>query len=586
MIVTVFDSLYSAKPSYHHHLQVLDRIKNGGPLNGIISEIRAEADKDSRNNLKKKLPIICFGGKFSERKKSALIEASGLLVLDFDSGDVAKLRKQFEAKPYTVAAFSGPSGAETSLKVLIRIPLVENDEGYKAYFGYIESRMIDLDKSGKDICRATFYSHDPETYINPNATEFSLPKGYIETMSNPQERLASICDKVLTSPKGQSHQDLLAAAYTAGGLVSSGLIPESVAIRALEDAADTRRPKEFKDSRDAIKTALDAGKAKPLYDDEGIGREVQRFVRPKRVINVSNVIVSEDDMDENIGKFYDGTMELGRGIGVPDFDHFIRYRQNAFYYMVGKKGGGKTTIMLYLLLLDAVKNNSRYLICGIENSPHALRNQLISFLLQDSAKYVYEHDRQRYERSKKFISDRFVFLKYDDDWILSDILEVANKLHEERGFNAIMIDPYNAIRVPNSSNSFQYHVDCANACRRFSDKHFSVFLTGHPTSSKQREGTAPKDVDGEGGGTFPNKAHVTIAIHRDVKGEGDARHTTDLSVDKVREKELFGGDETMDAFPIRLVFDWKKYGFRVSLPLPGESGYASLPVNLLEKNNL
>ena len=579
MIVTVFESLYSAKPSYHHHLQVLDRIKNGGPLNGALAEIR-ESDKDTRQNLKKKLPIICFGGKFSERKKTALIKASGLLILDFDDGDVIKLRKQFESRPYTVAAFAGPSGKEKSLKVLIRIPEVKDDEEHKLYFGYIERLLPGLDSSGKDICRACFYTHDADCYINPNATEFTLPKGYIETMSQPEAALKSVCDGILTAPKGTSHHAVLVAAFTAGGLAAGGLINDSVALRALEDAADTRRPKEPKDSRDAIRTAFDAGKQNPLYDNESISKAVVKFDKPKRVVRGDSLIVSCDEMDDEIEDFYEDRKDFGRGIGNPDFDHFWRYRNNCFYFIISAKGQGKTTTVLFLMLMDAVKNNKKYVVGLFENTASSGRNTLISFYLDRFAKGVYQTNRDRYNHAKEKIDEHFTFInpqKAEGELYFDDILAAAKQINERDKHDALFIDPINSVPVPpDTRNEYRYMVDCARKSKDFSTSVMSLYITGHPNSSKQREGGHAKDVDAEGGGTFPNKADVTATLWRDVYGEGDAKYVTDLRVTKVRDKEIYGGDENLENFPIRFIFDKTGYGFHLACPTPHGAGYATM----------
>jgi hypothetical protein len=59
-----------------------------------------------------------------------------------------------------------------------------------------------------------------------------------------------------------------------------------------------------------------------------------------------------------------------------------------------------------------------------------------------------------------------------------------------------------------------------------------------------------------------------------VYGEDEAKYITDLRVTKVRDKELYGGDENLDNFPIRLIFDRKGYGFFMACPYPNTAGYA------------
>lgn len=306
-------------------------------------------------------------------------------------------------------------------------------------------------------------------------------------------------------------------------------------------------------------------------------------VKEQDLSDVSSLLAAPEEMNKNINDIYDGNVEKGNSLGIYGFDYYILYRKNAFYFMVGRKGGGKSTIMFYLLFLDAWKNGSKYLMAPIENSPFSVRNTLVSFALESRAEEVYKNHRSRYTKALSWVDEHFKFLNYKEDWTLRDVLKIARELGEIESFSGILIDPYNAMKVPNVQNSFQYHVDCGNDCRMFSQRHFSVFLTAHPTSGKQREGTTVKDVDAEFGGAFPNKADFTFAIDRSVKAEDPTeRNTTRLSVDKVRDADLFGGHETSEESPIILEFMGKNYGFRAKLPIPEGGGYEVNFVNLKE----
>src|SRR5690606_4774117 len=100
---------------------------------------------------------------------------------------------------------------------------------------------------------------------------------------------------------------VLAAAYTAGGIVAAGLIPESVAIKALEDAADARRPKEQRDSRAAIQSAFAEGKLHPLYSDDEVSFAIKKFDKPKpKKIDPNSFIVSSKQIDSDASSYYEG----------------------------------------------------------------------------------------------------------------------------------------------------------------------------------------------------------------------------------------------------------------------------------------
>jgi hypothetical protein len=83
-IVTIFRNIRETETPFHRSVKfVLDRIKDGSSKD-LVSRIRKETDKASRNEIKKELPAVCFSGEFNKRNDSAILEHSGFICLDFD----------------------------------------------------------------------------------------------------------------------------------------------------------------------------------------------------------------------------------------------------------------------------------------------------------------------------------------------------------------------------------------------------------------------------------------------------------------------------------------------------------------------
>ena len=122
--VTIFQSIKDTDTPFHREVGViLERIKNGSSKR-LVKNIRTTKDKNERNELKKKLPALCFSGVFNKRKDSALVEHSGLICLDFDGYEKKKLLLEHKEKltkdSYIFSVFISPSG--NGLKVLVKIP--------------------------------------------------------------------------------------------------------------------------------------------------------------------------------------------------------------------------------------------------------------------------------------------------------------------------------------------------------------------------------------------------------------------------------------------------------------------------------
>jgi hypothetical protein len=139
-MITIFKNLNETTSPYYISVDsAIDRIRNGKSKD-LCEQIRKpDLDKSQRNEIKKKLPAVCYGGKFSSRSIAGLIESSGFMSIDFDgfSSPTSLETKRFELEmdDYTHSLFTSPSG--DGLKVLVRIPMCDANE-YKQYFKAIE----------------------------------------------------------------------------------------------------------------------------------------------------------------------------------------------------------------------------------------------------------------------------------------------------------------------------------------------------------------------------------------------------------------------------------------------------------------
>ena len=175
--------------------QVLESIKSG-KWEKQISSIRIETDKDRRNLLKSKLQYVTVCGTFSNRSNTGLKKHSGLACLDFDDvKDLDFLRESVNKDEYTFTSFTSPSG--NGLKVIVKIPLVDNDLDYKDYYIELQehyNKYTQSDISTTDIARATYVSYDPYLFLNDDATLFS--DKYNRVVSAPKKYEIALTDKV------------------------------------------------------------------------------------------------------------------------------------------------------------------------------------------------------------------------------------------------------------------------------------------------------------------------------------------------------------------------------------------------------
>ena len=144
-----------------------------------VDAIRSAPDKDTRSELKARLPAVTASGTFSKRAASALIEHSGILVADLDLDDnpqlmdgeqMAATRNKLCADLQVHFLFESPSGG---LKVGVLIQ-AKDSETHKAAFisvrdWFIEHHGLVIDKACSDVSRLCFLSHDPDAWLRKSA---------------------------------------------------------------------------------------------------------------------------------------------------------------------------------------------------------------------------------------------------------------------------------------------------------------------------------------------------------------------------------------------------------------------------------
>lgn len=159
---------------------LLKSIKCGGKNRDIANRIqciRGNIDKDTRDNLKRQLPVIMWQGIFDKRGKSGLKSLSGILCIDIDHktpDELTTLRNQLVNVPWVLAFFLSPSG--DGLKVLVKSSITTPEEYENCY-----AQLIDLfpqlfqfrvDVSCQEYSKTCYASYDPNLYINPNIQDF------------------------------------------------------------------------------------------------------------------------------------------------------------------------------------------------------------------------------------------------------------------------------------------------------------------------------------------------------------------------------------------------------------------------------
>ena len=150
----------------------------GGKYKRQIETLRKYEKGDSKySEEKKRLPHFTASGAFLNRRKADdLYKYSHCIVLDIDEIlNPESLKKELITDPHTHFAFISPGGM--GLKVWVKVDSQKeyHQIAFNQLVAYFEQKYgIEVDKSGKDVSRACFYSYDPFAYYDPSSEIFNV----------------------------------------------------------------------------------------------------------------------------------------------------------------------------------------------------------------------------------------------------------------------------------------------------------------------------------------------------------------------------------------------------------------------------
>lgn len=177
------------KVAGHRTLEQLIQAIQGNHFKDQVARIRHLAAKgkgQQASNLKKQLPGFTVSGHFDGgRTLEHLVEYTHFIVLDFDKLEPAqleKLKSDSRQDRFSMAGFTSPSG--NGYKIVVQVDSDQQNHGdafqqvSKYYTEFLSPQLEGvgggLDRSGKDITRLCFLSHDPEAWFNPNKEVFPV----------------------------------------------------------------------------------------------------------------------------------------------------------------------------------------------------------------------------------------------------------------------------------------------------------------------------------------------------------------------------------------------------------------------------
>lgn len=299
-------------------------------------------------------------------------------------------------------------------------------------------------------------------------------------------------------------------------------------------------------------------KLKELGFGNSIEEKKENDVKIPSSIDMTNddidFIATEEDYNEYLDTWRNGTFEKGKETGFEDLDKYFLFKEGDLVIVNGIDNVGKSTVIWYLGMLSAIKHDWNWLIFSSENKVGGVVRKLIEFYWSEPLPLM---SKEKFEAGKLFVKNHFSIIKCKDTlYNYSEIMDMTKKASKKKKYNALMVDPYNSLKIDipikSKQGTYEYHYEAASNMQLFGKKNnISIFLNCHVGTvgarNKDTKGHTkpPQKEDTEMGVMFANKADQFLTIHRYVQKEEEFLFT-EIHVRKVKEVETGGGVTPLD----------------------------------------
>jgi hypothetical protein len=549
------------------------------PLEIVLSYIKDGRWKDKvediRNGndyLKSELPCVLYAGEFTIkaenskgvetcRKDECLSKHSHVVPIDIDDVDnIEEVIESLKQDQFIHALWRSPSGK--GCHGLIKIG---DGKNHRRHYNAIIRRYKILDTTAKNESRVLFASYDPDLYHNKQSSTFYDVEDEPETERadylsingsgyTDYKKLDVAAKMIRLAPDGEKHNVLLKASVLMGGYVSAGKVEKDIAEALLFHEIVKRNIDDSESAKQTIRDGITYGMMAPIHETEKAYQDAVEYVGSAE--DELNFLSNVDNDELYIRKFRQGLIETGKGFGYHDLDKYLVLKEGEFYAFVAHSNVGKTTIILWLMMVASVNHGWNWMVYTGENNPASVKMKLIEYLIGRKIKEVPEHW-LRYAIT--FVNDHFYFITNDKTYEYIELLNFAETLSKRKSLKGIFIDPYNSLKsnISLSKSKYIYDYEAYSDMLAFTNRTgITVFLSAHTNTEAQRlkdkEGNQvmPHATMVEGGTALYNKVHNFISFHRKIKDSQQWMYT-EVSVDKVRNKDT-GGQPTSKDEPIRL----------------------------------
>lgn len=267
----------------------------------------------------------------------------------------------------------------------------------------------------------------------------------------------------------------------------------------------------FKDCKDANDCLIKYG--------QNITKECLNDAKEFPIIGVFNAL----DIQENIYNYYNNGLPTGCGIGMNEFDMFIKFQEGYLTTITGIPGHGKSEFLDFILCRLNICHDWKTALFSPEN--HPLELHFSKFAEKMIGKPFEGNNRLSpidLQNMIKYHSENFFFINPENDFKLENILDSVRQLVRKKGIRAFVIDAWNKLDHQYTSNETKYISEQLDKITRFCEiNKVHCFLVAHPTKIQKDKATGKYEVPNlyniSGSANFFNKTANGITVYRDFE---------------------------------------------------------------------
>lgn len=290
-------------------------------------------------------------------------------------------------------------------------------------------------------------------------------------------------------------------------------------------------------------------------EDKGKKKSEKKQIKEDWDESLESLSFLSDDIEENtyLDQARKGEIDQGLSTGFRDVDEYFRFKPNSLNIGLGYDGVGKSVFMLTMAAASNIIHDWKWGMVMPENRTAMSRRRLVETISGRSID-TFKESPILFDKYLQESRESFFIISNKKHYSIRDVIEMGKRLYEERGINALLIDPYNFFKV--DGNAYSYNNEILSELRVFAEEYCAVYIMAHPSSNSPRTNVdeygylkPPSKYSIQGGADFPYRVDDFFVVHRVVNHtDHEVKRTMQFIVEKVKETETGGKRHDIDDY--------------------------------------